>query len=533
MALWKAIAKNEIRLRTSLFRKNRALFLIIIYSFLIIWAFLLCPVIFDLFMPTLADVVGPEILMAVSLLIEFGMMGFFLLILIYPLNTVYRKTEIGFKEILLASPATSGDIFLGEFFGKFPIYTATILIGTPLIIGMLNPIINLNMIQYLIIYVCVFGMVLFAALLGSIISSWLEHRIAKSERARDLGKVIMFLLSIGIVVIIYSLQFLFDYLINNPELRNWVSFYPSIWFSNIILYFIQPSLISSYFLNIWSSGLIVVILPILTLYISYKKAEKFFTVEGGIEKISVLIEEENKFYLMIRKITGRKWEGLILTQLKEFLRKRETIMKIVYVCGIVGVLGVIFPITMGTEISIIQSMILVMLIVMGGMMYGLLFGSYIFVGTKDLIWVYKRSPRNIRALVYSYILAMLLLNIIMTLGLTCFFTIFFQFDIFNIFFFFTFYLIYNQLVIFQAIGIQCFSPSFEEKGRAMTTNNLILMVLQMIPFQFIFTALLIFFSPPTSPNAAKFYFLSPMVLISLLTALPLLFFGIKHLSNIE
>ena len=236
---------------------------------------------------------------------------------------------------------------------------------------------------------------------------------------------------------------------------------------------------------------------------------------------------------MIRKFTGHKWEGLIITQLKEFLRKRETIMKIVYGCGIVSVLGVIFSLTIGAEENLIQSMIIVMLIIMGGMMYGLLFGSYIFVGSKDLIWVYKRSPRNIRALVYSYILSMLILNIMMTVGLTFFFTFFFEFDFVTILFFFAFYLIYNQLVLFQAIGLQCFSPSFEEKGRVMVTNNLILMVLQMVPFQFIITALLILFSPPSSPLGAKFYFLSPFLLISAVISLPLLFVGIRHLSKIE
>ncbi|MFX1344506.1 MAG: hypothetical protein ACFFBC_06340 [Promethearchaeota archaeon] len=533
MALWKSIAKNEIRLRTSLFRNKRVLILIILYSLLLIWAFFLCPAIFDLFMPTLIDNVGSEILMAVSLLIEFGMMTFFLFILIYPLNTVYRKTEIGFKEILLASPATSGDIFLGEFIGKFPIYTAIILTVTPIIIGMLNPIINLNAIQYSIIYICVFGMVFFAALLGSIISSWLEHKIARNERARDLGKVLMFLLSIAMVAIIYTLQFLFNYLINNPQLRNWVSFYPSIWFSNIILYFIESSLIDSYFLNIWFSTILVLTIPALILYIAYKKAKSFFTVEGGIEKISSVIETENVFYLMIRRLTGHKWEGLIITQLKDFLRKRETIMKIIYVCGIISVLGVIFSFTMGTEDLISQSLMIVMIIIMGGIMYGLLFGSYIFVGTKELIWVYKKSPRNVRSLVYSYILAMLILNVIITLGLTIFFTIYFEFNFFSIIFFFTFYLIYNQLVLFQAIGIQCFSPSFEEKGRAMTTNNLMLMVLQMVPFQFIFMALLVVFTPPSSPDLMKIYLLSPMLLLSASIAIPILLFGINKISRIE
>ncbi|MHA2182534.1 MAG: hypothetical protein ACXAAH_14025 [Promethearchaeota archaeon] len=484
-------------------------------------------------MPTLVILVGSPILHVASLLIEYGMMTFFIFILIYPLNTVYRRTEIGFKEVLLSSPATSGDIFLGEFVGKFPIYTIMLLIATPLIIGLINPIINLNWIQYSIIYLCIFGMLIFAALVGSIISSLLEHKIAKSERARDLGKVIMFLLSIAIIALIYSLQFLFDFLLNNPQLRNWVSFYPSLWFSNIILYFIEPSLISSYFLNIWYSIALVIIIPAFTLYVAYKKADKFFTVEGGIEKASSIIKKENVFYLLVRKFTGHKWEGLIITQLKEFLRKKETIMKIVYVCGIVGVLGVLFTFTMGSIELMGQSIIIVLIIIMGGMMYGLLFGSYIFVGSKDLIWTYKRSPRSVRALVLSYVFTMLIFNGMITLGLTIFFTIFFEFDFITIIFFFTFYLIYNQLVIFQAIGIQCFSPSFEEKGKTMTTNNLILMVLQMVPFQFLFIVLLVVFEPPTSPELAKFYFLNPMLLLTAVIAIPLLFFGIRHLGKIE
>ncbi|MFW9881379.1 MAG: hypothetical protein ACFFG0_50590, partial [Candidatus Thorarchaeota archaeon] len=344
---------------------------------------------------------------------------------------------------------------------------------------------------------------------------------------------LMFILAILMVAIIYTLQFLFKYLTDNPQLRNWVSFYPSIWFSNIILYFIEPSLINSYFLNIWYSIILVITIPALILYIAYKKAESFFTVEGGVEKIGSVIKGENLFYLMIRRLTGQKWEGLIITQLKEFLRKRETIMKIIYVCGIVSVIGVVFSLTMGTKEVFGQSMIIVMLIIMGGIMYGLLFGSYIFVGSKDLIWVYKRSPRNVRALIYSYILAMLIINILITLGLTIFFTIYFEFDFSTVIFFFIFYLIYCQLVIFQAIGIQCFNPSFEEKGRVMATNNLILMVLQMLPFQFILITLLIVFTPPSSPNLIRFYLLSPILLLSAAVAIPLIFFGIKKIGRIE
>jgi len=325
MTLWKIIAKNELKLRTNKFRNHRVLFFIILYSFLILWAFVLVPILFDLFMPTFVESI-PQINLAVALIIEYVMMAVFLSVFIYPLNSIYRKTEIGFKEIILASPATAGDIFIGEFIGRLPIFLGGILVFTPIIIGLLNPIFNLNVIQSIIIYGCISGLIIFAALLGSIVAAWLEHKIAKSERARDLGKILLFLLSIAMVAIIYTLQFLFDFLINNPQLRNWLIFYPSLWFSNVILYFIDPNLLSRYILDIWSSVTLIFVIPLVILLIAYKKADSFFTIEGGIEKISTTIKRENKFYFLIRKSTGHKWEGLIITQIKEFLRRRESIM---------------------------------------------------------------------------------------------------------------------------------------------------------------------------------------------------------------
>ncbi|MFX0040812.1 MAG: hypothetical protein ACFFAB_15850, partial [Candidatus Heimdallarchaeota archaeon] len=367
---------------------------------------------------------------------------------------------------------------------------------------------------------------------GSIVAAWLEHKIAKSDRAKDWGRILLFLLSIAMVAIIYTLQFLFEYLIMNPQLKNWLMLYPSLWFTNIILYSIDPSLISSYLLNIWASVALVIIIPLIIFLIAYKKADSFFTVEGAIERYSMVIERENKFYVTARRLIGKKWEGLILTQLKEFLRRRESIMKFVYLIGLVGVLGVIFS-TLGFNNVMIESILVTMIIIISGILYGLLFGSYIFVGTKDLIWVYKRSPRNIYALVYSYLFAMLIFNILMALGLTIFFAIVLEFDPFTIFFFFTFYVINNEVVIAQAVGIQCLSPAFEEKGSAMSSNNLFLMVLQVIPFQFILLYIILAFPVPTSPILAKFHYFMPLFLISLASAVPLLLFGLRKLGKIE
>lgn len=535
-SLWRIIAKNELKIRTNRFRNHRPLFFVILYSILVIWAFILSPLLFNIFMPTLVVQI-PGILNGIALIIELGLMAIFLSIFMYPLNNIYRKTEIGYKEILLASPATVGDIFLGEFIGKFPIYLGAVLVITPIVIGLLNPVINLIFIQYLIIYACIFGIVVFATLLGSITAAWLEHKIAKSERAKDLGKVLLFLISIAMVAIIFSMQFLFNFLINNPQLKNWVIFFPSLWFSNILLFFIEPSLVNNYFLNVGTSTILAVIVPFLILFIAYKKAEKFYTVDGSIEKISTSVKKENILYSIMRKLIGHKWEGLIITQFKEFFRKRENLMKIVYLIGIEGMIGFFFSFTLGGSEIIgqfyIKSLIIVFLIFIGGTLYGVMFGSYIFVGSKELLWLYKKSPRNISVLIYSYIFTMLILNLFFTLGLTIFFALFFKFDIIDIIFFFSFYLINSMTVISQAIGIQSINPSFEEKGRVMSTNIITLVLVQMVPFQLLFMVLLLVSPPFTSALFAKLYYLSPLLLISISISLPLLYFGIKKLSKIE
>ena len=531
------IAKNEVRVRTSKFRKNRLKFFLVLYSFLLFWAFFLCPLIFDQFMPTLAGMeeISQILIPSIAMIIEQLMMIFFIAILIYPLNNIYRQTEIGYKEILLASPITAGDIFLGEFLGKIPILFSYVFALTPIFVNMLNPIFNLTIIQTLVIYCCVFGLVFLATLIGVIIMSWLEHKIAKSEKARDLAKALLILLSVGMVALIYTLQFGFQFIMENPELKNYFMWYPPLWFSNIILYTFSAILIDAYILNIWTSLALAVLVPVLILYISYKRADKFYTLEGGVEKASSVIEKENIFYKFNRRIIGSRWEGLVITQFKEFFRKKENIAKIIYLGGLTCVYGLVFSISMSNAPRGFLSggFVVLMVVFMGGMLYGLMLGSFIFVGSKDLLWVYKRSPRNINSLVYSYIIAMIILNTILALGVTIFFTILFEFDVFYVVVFFIAYLSYGIMVLIEAIGIQGFSPAFEEKGKHMGLNMFKLMSIQMGVFMgFIF---LMVWLEGILPGLTAWK-LTPTILfisIHLAISLPLFFMGLRHLKKIE
>ncbi|MFX1428304.1 MAG: hypothetical protein ACFFBE_17755, partial [Promethearchaeota archaeon] len=397
---WKTIAKNEIKLRTSRFRSHRRLFFMVLYSILLIWAFIGAPMLFDLFMPTLATEYSSVFKQLVALLIESLMMVLFLVLVMYPLNNVYREDETSTKESLLATPVKANDIFLGEFLGKSPIYTIAILILCPAVTGMINPLIDMSFYQYLIIYSSVFFLVYFANLVGSILASWIEHKISKNERARDLGKALIWVFTILMVVIMYTVMFFLNFLLTHPELKNWLAFYPSFWYSSLILYSIDPILLDPFILNIWMNILLSISIPLVILYLSYKRAEFFYTLEGGLEKSSKTItKHENAFFGVLRIFLG-KWGGLTVIQLKRFFRKKANIARIAYVVGLLGFFSW-FMTRMGDDIfgSLFATTII---ITFGGAMNSIMLGHLGFVDSKDLIWVYKRSPRGIKSLVYSY-----------------------------------------------------------------------------------------------------------------------------------
>ncbi len=529
-SLWKVIAKNEIRIRTSNFRTHRMLFFIALYSILVLWAVVIAPYLFDLFMPTLAEQLSDIFKPMIAILIESLMTMLFLVLVIYPLNNVYKEEEIGSKEILLATPVKANDIFLGEFLGKAPMYSIAILLIAPIIVGLINPILDLTAIQYLIIYITVFIHVYFANLIGSIIGSWIEHKISKNEKARDLGKALVWVFTILLVVIMYAIIFFLNFLLEHPELKNWLAFYPSLWFSNIILYSIDPVLISTFILNIWINVLLAVGIPIITLYLSYRKAESFYTLEGGIEKSSItIIEHENLFYKLVRKISGRKWGGLIVIQLKRFFRKKANIARVAYVVGLLGFMSwFISRMAEDTFMIVFSSTIL---IAIGGGLGSIIVGHLAFIDSKDLIWVYKRSPRGIKAIVYSYLLMMLIFNIFLAIFVTTMLTIFSNIDFFNTVIFFIEFLIFAEISMCQAMGLQCISPAFGEKDSSMKGNSMISMLL-LQPLLFLPIGLLIFINP-RSFELMRLILQGSLFLYNIGVSFPLLYFGIKKLNKLE
>ena len=530
-SLWSTIAKNEIKIRTSKFRNHRIMFFIAIYSILLTWALMIAPMLFEAFMPTLAIQYSTIFKPLVALIIESLMMALFLLLIMYPLNNVYRGSEINFKESMLASPISSKDIFFGEFLGKMPIYLATILIVGPILIGLINPLINLNALQYMVIYVSLFGMISFANLIGSILASWLEHKINKSEKAREIGKLFLWIFTIFLVVIMYAVIFFLNEILSHPELKNWLAFYPSLWFSNIILYSIDPLLLNGFILNIWLNVLLAVIIPLITLYLSYQKAESFYTFESlsGKNNITV-VAHENLFYRLIRFLFGKKWGILTVIQMKRLFRKKSNFARLAYVFGLLGFMTW-FMGDMAGDMEGGFILFSTMIMAIGGAILSIMIGHLAFIDSKDIIWVYKRSPKGLKSLIYSYLLAMFILTTFLAIFETIFFGIMVKLELIDALMFFGAFLLVGQFSMAQAMGLQCLSPAYGEKAPSMRINTIISMLL-MQPVLMLPIIMLIFFNPESLIMMRIILQLPLFIFIIGISGL-LLYFGMRKLKKIE
>lgn len=543
MSLWKIIVKHEIRLKTYRYRKNRKSFLIIIYTIFLYWGFYLGPNLFDIIISKIAQDMPSEYVSFSVKFIEYFLTSFFLIILIYPLYNLYRKAEIGHSEVLLASPIRPGDIFLGEFLGKLIFYFLLILGMGPVIISLLNQIKTLNILQYFMIYSSLFMLLAFSFLIGLIIANLLEHKMTKSKIAKDLGKSFLLLLSFIVIAMFYIMRFLFDLILSNPMYKIWLIYYPSFWYSNIILYAIDPSLnlfnsLSNYLFVVANFSLGIII-PSLLLYFSYKNADHFYTLEGRAENEIFISKKERGFYKLIRNITPHRWRGLIITQFKQFFRKKENLFKIIYIWALISVIGVIIiyslenPSIARYDILNLKLLIIIIVSWVGGLLYGVLMGLHIFIDSKQLLFQYKSTTRGIKALVFSYIYEIFYLILILDILLTFFFTLLFQLElIYSLIFFITF-MLYCFVIQLQAIGVQCFNPLFEEQGKNAYLISYFVIFSQVVSFFIALFILVPFASDTLNSSLGLLYILLINLALTSGFSFLLIYIGLSKLQKLE
>ncbi|MFX1570767.1 MAG: hypothetical protein ACFFCV_20710 [Promethearchaeota archaeon] len=549
MSLWKKIAKNEIRIKTSRFRNHRRLFIVLIFSVCFYWGAFIGPYFMDAIIPEVVKEYSYQFETLIVQLIEFTFVSLFLVSLMYPLFVLFRKSEVINKEIILATPVKSVDIIFGEFIGHIPFYSLFILIVGPFgltLILQINP--NMNILHYLVYYLCIFTLYMFGSLIGKFISNWVE-KVLGHKRVTDFSNFFLLLISIIVITIYYSFQFMFNFIKIHPEFKGIFLFYPSFWFSNIILYFVNFTLVGSYFPNIWISIILAITVPISISYFFYRKANFFCDLNILAEKDSKTINKENYFYNIIKKGTPRDFKGLVTIQFKVFLRKKENILKLVYMIGTISVLGVLIYISFKTQIFsliieplnipiIIQTRfdknaIIFILSWMGGLIFGIFMGMHDFIGSKEILYVYKKSIRGTKALLYSLIYETLIILIFYAIFLTIFFSIIYQIDSVVSLLFFLTYIINSEIIFIQSIGIQCIRPIFGEYQKNLFINNYLIIFIQIVSFLLSLFIFLYSLSILLSPYLVLILTIVFNLGVSGLITFFIMYLGKKRLDKIE
>jgi hypothetical protein len=464
---------------------------------------------------------------------------------------MYRKLEIGIKDIVLSAPAKAGDILFGEFIGQLPFYLLLILAVGPLptsLLIQLNP--DLNFFHYIMFYSILFALISFGLLIGTILTNWLEHRILQRKRTNTLGSSLFLLMPFIVILMVYLFHTIFTFLDYFKELKFLVNLIPSFWYSNILLYFIDPSLISGYFLNFWVYLFLIILTPVIISIISYKKAESFYDLEFPIQNKSRFPKIEKIMTKLVNKIAPPKYNTLILTQFKEFIRKRENVNKLIYLIGLNIVFAIFLfislpePLLSINEISfqfgyfkieVVNFNFLIMMILswIGGFTYGIFMGIYVFINTKEILFIYKKSIRSVKTIIISFLYNMLIIIIISDIIITSIISILFMVDFLTALTFFITYILTSLIILSQAIAIQSIKPLYKERGKFIYFNIYLIIFLQILAF--LISSLILMPTVHYSINYSEgliFIFLL-YYLISLGISFILIFIGIKFLNRIE
>jgi hypothetical protein len=409
--------------------------------------------------------------------------------ILYPLFTLFRKSEIGIKDIILSSPVKSGDIFLGDFFGQLPFIFLIVLGVGPAaasLMSQVNP--GITIVHYFAIYLVIFLLMSFSLIIGTILANWIELKFTTNKRIKSSSNSFLLLLSFIVIISFYIFHFAFDIGYNNPVFKDWLSIFPSFWYSNLILYIINPSLIESYIVNIWLSIIFAIGIPLIIFFFSYKKAEKFYGFEPQLEKRLVIKEQEDKFFEIIKKITLKKYRMLVIIQFKNFLRKRENITKLIYSIAFTGVLGLFIFLSLGKPLTSIEDYLLGGLYSipvefiswMGGLIFGMMMGISSIFDSKEILYLYKKAAKGVNTSVFAFVYLMTYVLLLYCIILTIFFTILFSLDIVAITFFFSTYFINAFIYLVQLVGLQCVRPLYGESGKQIYFKIYFIGLLQVI-----------------------------------------------------
>lgn len=384
MPKWAIIGRNQYRLVMSSVRFIRPYFMPLIIALLAIYIVYLAPAIVDAFVD---DVLAFFLSQAAVALIQILLFAVFIWFFFFPVSLALKDIQAGQLESLLSAPVSPSQLLLGEFIGVMPFYGIAVVLLAGIFTAILGPI-GIGIVQNFII-IAVFLLTFFSALwIGTVIAALLRSKLGQSEKGRDIGKALGFIIALPVVGIMYAMMgggFLEA--LQNPgtsgAITGILGILPSSWGARIIIDFTSnPDVISMDTLARFGG---ILLFFASSMWLGFKVAERAYTLETGGLSASTA-GRDGVLYNTIRSLGGGGAFGTLLVSItKDYGRRLQNLSRVAYIVGLVVLIN-LFLVRPGEPL---EAMILAQALF--AMLAAFVVGEVTIRG-KEALFIYRKAP---------------------------------------------------------------------------------------------------------------------------------------------
>ncbi|TET71989.1 hypothetical protein E3J39_03510 [Candidatus Bathyarchaeota archaeon] len=395
---WLVIAKYEYRIQTSWIRGIRRYFPFAAAGLLAVWVFYLAPMIVQSLMDDFLKVLVSQVAVALFEIILFMLSAF---LAIMPVsNALKDEGGIGRVELMLKAPVRPGDVLVGEFLGKTPLYSIFAIGIAGLFTALLAPL-GLSPLQTALIIFLAFVTCLFASWVGTVLAAVARTTLGRTAKGKDIGKALSFILVLPLVALMYGIMF-GDILtaLADPGtsglVKTVLGLFPSSWAAEVIVAFAKnPSNIGA----VWALTLTrvggVVLFMVGGLAIGWKITDMAYSLEPTNLGVTV-VGPDGAFYRTVKLLGGGgSFGSLLVSVFKDYGRRLENLSQIGYIVSLMLLIN--FFIVDDAQGSQIIGLLM-------GSMMALFLCSDATIRGKENLFIYRKTPSGVGRLMKAKLL---------------------------------------------------------------------------------------------------------------------------------
>ena len=391
-------------------------------------------------------------------------------------NALKDEGGIGRVELMLKAPVRPGDVLVGEFLGKVPLYSIFAIGIAGLFTALLAPL-GLSPLQTALIIFLAVVTCLSSSWVGTVLTAVARTTLGRTAKGKDIGKALSLILVLPLVALMYGIMF-GDILtaLADPGtgglVKTVLGLFPSSWAAEVIVAFANnPSNIGA----VWALTLTrvggVILFMVGGLAIGWKITDRAYSLEPMNLGVTV-VGPDGAFYRTVKFLGGGgSFGSLLVSVFKDYGRRLENLSQIGYIVALMLLINFFI-------VDDAQGAPMIGLLM--GTMMALFLCSDATIRGKENLFIYRKTPSGVgrfmkAKLLQGWLLVLPLLAVIMVVnGLR-----------FNVAFTWPYLMSIGSVLlraaanVCLAMGVSLANPAYSQKSSAYFINVQIIVFLGM------------------------------------------------------